>query len=247
VLIDIASGPGGVYDWQVDGVNQLNRHWFYYRVGSTGPEYPIEHINGSPKINAVPNPFMARLDVSYTNSNYSVRTFYQLVGQSAGSGNAQLSESITVANASSSSLEFHFYQYSDFDLGGVSGNQTVQFYTNEINGQYYKVIQHLGSSSVFERVDSEAPPIGHVEAAEYDQTLASLTDANPTTLSDVISAGPENVTFAYEWDVVLTAAGQAGSSFQISKILSVPEPSASALVSLGLVTVALLRRPRRVA
>ena len=34
--INVASGPGGVNNWKIDGVDQLNLQWFYYRVGNVG-------------------------------------------------------------------------------------------------------------------------------------------------------------------------------------------------------------------
>jgi hypothetical protein len=34
---------GGVSQWTIDGVNQLNQQWFYYSVGS-GPVYSIDTI-----------------------------------------------------------------------------------------------------------------------------------------------------------------------------------------------------------
>jgi len=40
VQINVA---GGVSDWMIDGVNQLNQQWFYYSVGS-GPVYSIDTI-----------------------------------------------------------------------------------------------------------------------------------------------------------------------------------------------------------
>lgn len=241
--IDVASGPGGMLNWYVDGVNQLYQSWFYYRVGSSGPEYPIENLDSTPTINSYVNiPGLSRLTVTYADANYSINTLYLLTGQAAGSGKSTINETITVTNASTSgTVTFHLFQYSDFDLGGVSGGQSAQYYTNSINGQYYKVIQTDGSRSVTETITTANPAIGHFEAGVFNSTLASLTDGNPTTLSDTTVAGVGDVTFAYEWDVVLAPGG----SFQISKILAiVPEPSSAALMLLGMAGLRLMRRGR---
>ena len=202
--INVASGPGGVNNWKIDGVDQLNLQWFYYRVGNVGPEYPIENISITPTVSAGSK----SLTVTYANSSYSVRTVYSLTGGNVGSGTSELSESITINNTSATPLDFHFFQYSDINIGGVTGGQSVQFYQNPSALSYYN-FQSGGYRSVNETVT----PASHVEAALYNQTLAKLTDGNPTTLSDISTAGPGDVTFAYQWDFTLATGG----SFQIQK------------------------------
>jgi len=244
--INVASGPGGASNFQIDGVNQLYHHWFYYRVGGVGPEFPIENINGSPTINSYQNlSAFARLDVTYANASYSVNTLFQMTGQTAGTGRANLNETITVVNNSLSPLDFHLFQYSDFDLGGTPNGQSVQYFLNDVTGQYYKVTQTaLNGASVTETITSASPPIGHFEANYFDSTFNSLTDTNTTILNDSISAGLGDVTFAYQWDVLLAP----GASFQISKLIAVPEPSALALLFpalLAFLGFRLFRRNRR--
>jgi hypothetical protein len=239
--VDVASGPGGASQWTVDGLNQLNRQWFYYRVGASGPEMPVESINATPTINVFNNgATLSRLDVTWANADYSVRTLFQLVGNTAGTGKANLNETITVANTSADNIVFHLFQYSDFNLAGSAGGQSAQYYQNGI-GEYYKVIQSDGFWSVTETATSPAG-LGHFEAALSGITLGSLTDANPTTLSDSQTAGVGDVTFAYEWDVTIAPGG----SFQISKLIAVvPEPSTVALLVSGLFAWQVLRRGRQ--
>jgi hypothetical protein len=231
--INVASGPGGVNNWKIDGVDQLNLQWFYYRVGSVGPEYPIENISSAPTVSLGSK----SLTVTYANSSYSVRTLYSLTGGNVGSGTSQLDESITINNTSASPLDFHFFQYSDFNIGGVTAGQSVQFYQNPSALPYYN-----SQSGGYRSVNETVTPASHIEAALYSQTLASLTDGSPTTLNDNPSAGPGDVTFAYQWDFTLAAGG----SFQIQKLIGVvPEPSSLALISSGLLGLALLRRQRK--
>jgi hypothetical protein len=231
--INAASGPGGVNNWKIDGVDQLNLQWFYYRIGSAGPEYPLEAISSTPTIGTGSK----SLTLTYANSAFSVRTVYSLTGGNLGSGTGQLDEAITINNTSASALDFHFFQYSDFNLGNATGGQTVQFYKNPSGLPYYSV-QSDGSRSVTETVS----PASHIEAALYNQTLASLTDGSPTTLNDIASAGLGDVTFAYQWDFTLAAGG----SFQIQKLIGVvPEPSSLALISSGMLALAIFRRRKK--
>ena len=223
----------GVSNWQVAGVNQLNYQWFYYRVGSGGPEAPIQNISATPAV--VFTPAARTLDLTYDNGSYSVRTLFQLTG-----GNTpNLSEGITVHNHSGGSLDFHFFQYSDFDLFGSTGGQSVQFYTNSVTGQFYRALQTGGTRTVEEKVNSANPPIGHFEANLGGATLASLTDGASTTLSDSTSAGVGNVTFAYQWDVTIANGG----SFQLSKLLTiVPEPTVLSMVIVSIAGAVIVRR-----
>ena len=235
--VDINTVAGaGVSNWQVGGVNQLNYHWFYYRVGAVGAESPIQNIDNTPAVTY--NALARTLDLTYDNGSYSVRTFFKL--NSGATPN--LSETITVHNHSGGNLNFSFFQYSDFDLNGLAGGQSVQFSTNSVTGLYYKAVQTDGTFTITELVNSANPPISHFDAQLANNTLTSLTDGNPTTLTDSTSAGVGNVTFAYQWDVSLAD----NQSFQLSKLLTiVPEPSALSLVLVSISIAYSIRRRKQ--
>jgi hypothetical protein len=230
--------PAGIYNWNIDGTDQLYHQWFYYRVGGVGPESAIQSISGSPVINEFVNiPSLSKLDLTYSGNQFSVRTVYQLIGQNNGTGRANFNQTIVINNTSAATLDFHFFQYSDFDLGAAAGVQSVQFFQNDF-GQYYRSEQAGGGRTLIETVS----PASHVEASIFPTTLSSLQDGATTILNDNATAGIGDVTFAYQWDLTLAP----GSSFVISKLMGVvPEPSSFALISSGIVALALLRRRSR--
>ena len=43
VVIDPTS-QAGMYTWTVDGVDQMWQQWFWYRIGSAGPEQSIDTL-----------------------------------------------------------------------------------------------------------------------------------------------------------------------------------------------------------
>src|SRR5207248_1854749 len=137
---------------------------------------------------------------------------------------------------SGGNLNFHFFQYSDFDLLGTPGGDTVQLGKN-LSGLFNEARQTEGTMALSESVDS--PGANHGEANFYSTTRDSLNDGATTTLNDNAGPlGPGDVTWAFQWDVDLTPSGQ-GSTFLISKdkrlqITTVPEPTSMALVCLGL-------------
>ena len=63
--------PAGMFNWLVDGVNQVHQQWFYYRVGNdSGPASSIDSITGSPTVQQLNS---RNLNVTYANSDYSIK------------------------------------------------------------------------------------------------------------------------------------------------------------------------------
>jgi len=173
-----------------------------------------------------------------------VKPSFTLQASSPGSDRSTIAESITINNPSAVSQTYHFYQYSDFDLAGVAGNQSVLF---TASGGSYKAVQTgLAGGSLVDTVtalSSGANVQPEVQAGLYDGTQFGLMNGNPApTLNNTLSAGLGDVVYAYEWDV--TIAPTTGA-LTISEIQTVPEPSSVALISAGLFTVAWLARRRR--
>lgn len=239
--INITNANAGVVGWSTDGVNSLNDQRFFYRIGNAS-EALVQSISSTPAVifTQVPN-VLSKLDVTYANATFSVQTLFVLTGSTAGSGKSGLSETITVKNLSGANLDFHLFQYSNFDLWGVPGGQTAQFSFDGI-GQPYQVSQTDGSRTVTEIINGSSAPIGHYEASPAFATLTSLTDGAPTTLGDIASAGPGDMTFTYQWDVVLAP----DQTLTISKLMNiVPEPSMATLIVAGFSVMLARRRTQK--
>lgn len=222
---------GTVASWTIDGVNQLAGQSLFYRVGNAGGESLLSGISGTPSVSLtqVPN-VISSLDITYANAAYSVRTLFQLSGSTAGSGKANFNQTLIIQNLSGAPLDFHFFQYSNFDLGGVALGQTATVNFDALL-QPYKIVQTDGVRTVTETVNANTAPVGHFQTSFGPSALVSLTDGNPTILNDVVATGPGDVEFAYQWDVVLAP----DQTLTISKLLGVvPEPTTAALVLLGL-------------
>jgi hypothetical protein len=141
-----------------------------------------------------------------------------------------MGEQININNLTGSTLNFHFFQYADFNLPGnvTLGKDVTHTLFNE-------ALVTSGNISVNESIDTGAAPgANRGEAALYNSTLANLIGTPNYALNNNMSAGSGNdhVTWALEWDPSIAANG----TFGISKVLhvdGVPEPSAIALLSLG--------------
>src|SRR5437016_9296285 len=118
-LLDPTS-QAGMYYWAVQNTpntyqNQLNQQWFWYRVGTSDPERSIDTISAPVISGLTANTVTTAYFDALSRFNLSVR--YSLSGGAPASGSADISEQITINNTSGTVLNYHFFQYSDFDMG----------------------------------------------------------------------------------------------------------------------------------
>jgi hypothetical protein len=223
----------GQYDWTVDGVNQLAQQWFWYRIGGVA-EHSVDTLQpGAVPVQSDP----ASFNVTYTGAQLQIKTTYTLTGGTLGSGTSDLAETIKITNITSGPLQVHFFQYVDFDLNNDPNGDTVQW------TDPHAVLQTKGATRLAETVDTtNGASSFHREVNIFPNTLNSLNDGFPTTLSDNLGPlGPADVTWAFQWDYLSIPAG---SSVIISKDknLIVPEP---ATIGLLVMAGALMLRRRR--
>src|SRR5436190_81453 len=172
----------GMFNWSVDGQNQLAQQWFWYRVGNN-PEQPINTISAP----TIFTPTAHNLETTYNNGAYSIRAQYTLAGGLPGSGHSDLGEIITINNLTAAPLDFHFFQYSDFDLNGP-GNDVVQLGGAFLGKLFAADQQDLGTLS--ENMDSVSGA-NRGEVALFASTLNKLNDGNPDNLNNVLGpVGP---------------------------------------------------------
>jgi len=236
--LDLGSSAG-MNNWSVNNQNQLNQQWFWFSTANNVVAQPINAI-GTPSVTMFGN---NAVSATYQNSQLSVNVLYILSGGGVGSGNADMSETISVANLSATSpLSLNFFEYSSFNLL-QSGNNSVQIYPNATGPGYSSVQQTSGSTAIQEAIES--PAATAAEAALDSQTLNELNNTPGLVLNDTLAAGPGNVTWAFQWNA--TVATNSELDIFKDKSLSVqmiPEPSALALAALGVGAWGLARRRR---
>jgi hypothetical protein len=244
--LNLGGGTGniGMNSWSVDTMNQsqLNQQWFWYSVNGA-PQKTVDQISAATVYNfSNPSSPINNIGVVYQNSQLTVQIQYILAGNGSGSGKADMQEYLTIVNNGASSINLSFYQYSNFNL--FQDNQNTVNISGSPGGGYSGALQTTttgGGSGLAEVID--APYANFAEAAGVFQTVSELNSGSYYTLNDTTSAGPGDVTWAFQWNQTLASGGimnitkDKGLSIQI-----LPEPTTLAFIALGGSALALVLR-----
>ena len=238
--------PGGdtMDYWNVDGVSHLYSMEYFYRIGPAGPEISLDQIG--PMVGYVAgdsNPFTDPSDdfvtVLYTSAVADVEMKVSLQGGPVGSQHSDVTHQLKITNTGIGPLDFHLFQYLDFDIMGTFADDYVELFTDSNTGLPDESLQTDGNWTVSEVV---TPDASHGQVGYFNQLISLMEDANPTTLNDDL--GPltnGNFEYALQWDIVIPEGG----TFILSKdILITPEPGTLVMGLVGLLGLGLARRRR---
>ena len=214
-------------DWTTDGVDHLFNQDYYWRIGNTA-EQNIGAIG--PMALTVIAPNIAK--VSFTNAGlFQIDITYILAGGAPGSGTSDIGETVRIQNLSNGALDFHLFEYDDFDINQTAGGDFASM---------------LNSSTVSQWEGSVTAMVGTVPIPDAWQIAAwpsirnDLQNGTATNLNNTGSgSGPADLAFALQWDRSIAAGG----TFIMSKnkrIETVPEPAT--MTALGLGIAAMIRR-----
>jgi len=236
-IID-ADNQSGMFSWTVDGQDQLNQQWFWYRVGN-GLAASIDTISASALIYNDAN----TLITSYTHNDFVLQITYILTGGGAGSGDADILESISVQNTSNGTLDFHLFQYSDFNLLGTPGGDSVVIQDNDPPPGYDYILQFDGATDISETIND--PDADRAEVDSPFNTINNLNTIAGYNLNNTLSGGPGDMTWALQWNRAIAA----GTTFDVFKdkrlsITNIPEPTAASLLGLALGAWVVSRRKK---
>ena len=231
----------GIGSWTVNEVNQLNREWFWFRVGDASPTNPEQSIDTLNRVfNAAtdnpPNPGSDYLYQQFAqNGQFRVELKYSLTGGEIGTGDSDLGLSIKIVNTSAQPLDFHFFQLADFDLAGTSGSDEAWVANANLIGQW-NVTRGNSTSTV---TVNPSPSLTQVDLHSNIYNL--MTNSQGDDLNGTGGwAVPGNIEWGCQWNVTL--APNANLMISEDQIL-VPEPATVTLLAIG--ALGLLRNRRK--
>ncbi len=222
----------GVYDWLVDGSDQITQNSYWFRIGDSGPASPISSI-GSVSVN---HTIDSAATVIYSGSTFDLQITYTLIGADPGSGTSDLAQTVLLKNKTGSKLDLHLFEYANLDLSGTaSGDSAAHTSATHITQQDGKTTSELGVQVL----------PNHWEIASDGGIINRMTSATFRNLSDSSSPASGNVDFAYQWD--LSLARYSSLSISQDDLLAgaaVPEPGSIVVLAGGIGLLPLLRRRR---
>ena len=234
-----SNSDAGIASWLINGVNQINREWFWFRVGDASPTNPEQSIDTLLRtLNNTSddgeNPGYDTLSQKFVSEGqFSVLVKYTLAGGDVGTGDSDLGLAVKIVNLSQQTLDFHFFQLIDFDLAGTPGGDIVQV----INANFVKQVQsnHQASTVI-------VPASTIIQLAYSPAIYNLLSDSQGDDLTNTPvggSVGPGNVEYGFQWDITLAP----GANFMFSENqLLVPEPASLSLLLIGAAFMARRRR-----
>jgi hypothetical protein len=217
----------GAYQWQIDGYNNLFQHQYWYRVGSSGGEQPITNL---PLISAQMG-FNKYLDLKYGNDSLEIRVNYLLTGGAVGSHKSDLAADIAVTNLTGSSMDFHLFKYTDFDIYSNAGfdigtlmNPMTISQRDQFSGFYDESVM--------------VPQMDLWEIAFRPSLLDKLNDGNPDNLlnqtSPLVAGLGQYVTWAAQWNRTIGPGGSFIMPEDNYITFATPEPGTLILLGSGL-------------
>ena len=249
VMIDPNLNPGGglapytslMPAWTVDGVQQLFDLDFYYRIGAAGPESQLKTIAPLAGVftsdtNPFTDPNMDVVSMLYSAPGYvDVEIKISLLGGSAGSEWSDVAQQIKITNTGLSPLDFHLFEYADFDLGGSPGGDTGYLFTPADEVYITDGFTQFTMDSIV------TPDAAYGDITVFPTLLNLMNDGSSTVLSDNTGPVTGDVEYGLQWDVVI----QPESTFILSKdmlISPIPEPGTITLLAASAAGFVLVRR-----
>lgn len=247
----VSIDPGsqdGVSGWAVNGITHVRTQWFWYRVGSTGPEQSIDTLTETARVVTDTDGdgwsdtlFVALADPQ---QRFALELRWSLTGSpfappTAGAS-SDLALQLTLLNTSGGPLDITLFQYTDVDLFNTAVDDAASW--SGAGGPNTALVTDGTNLAEWESVWTPRPDA--VDASLYDAVLASLLDGDPTALSGALAAYGD-VTVTAAWRAVLGAGGALLlSQDQQVRVAAVDEPNLLVLVGGGLGLLA-VRRQRR--
>jgi hypothetical protein len=200
----------------------IHQQWFWYRIGST-PQQSIDTIS-TPVITGL-TANSAKLTYSDSLGRFSLSVNFTLSGGAPGTGLSEMAEQVTLIN--NASVDFHLFQYSDFDLGGPNDSLVL---SRDSSTLLFNQADQSASGGELHAEAVISPGANRGEAGIVPSILAALNSGSPYALNDATNASGD-VAWAWQWD-----AARDSLVINEDEVVNVAEISAGGVVRWGVNT-----------
>jgi hypothetical protein len=221
---DRRANPGGIANWNTDGISSLYEQSWYFRLGdATGQrEIPLHVLTLNSSEIVGENEIQLSYNGEDRGFDLAADITYTLLGGPIGSGSSTIDQTATMTNLDTvNPLSLSLFGYSDFDLP----NSFSDVASGGVDG-----ITQVNTAS-FLRTATVTPvsPTPHAfqisEAGDVQTLRNTLGDGLPTELSNATSPfGPADVDFAFQWELEIPVGGSVTISTTQTVAGEVPEP-----------------------
>lgn len=220
---------------------------YLFRIGSSSGERSIASGIGAPVlVSQSPNA------VSYAASNatLSARLDWSLKGFANDSGMSTLTKSVVFTNVSGGAIDFHLFDYSDYD---IRFNPAAQRDSARLAAPGRVIIDSAGVPFSIDARTSVAPDRYQIDGFFPLYEALFLDSDGATTLNNTPAIGarfpsaPGDSAFAFQWSRTL-GAGESFAVTQVARFVptsAVPEPQSWALLLSGFALAGAGLRARR--
>ena len=215
----------GLQNWLTDGTDDLFNQDYYFRIGNTSGEFNIGDIGPGTITQIAAN----TVNLAYTAAGqFRIDITYTLIGGATGSGTSDISEIVRIQNLSNGLLDFHLFEYDDFDVNGTAGGDFGDLINSSTIGQRDGLRRVMVGAT---------PPPNAWQIGAWPTLLNSLNDNTPTNFNNTGDGlGPADLSFGMQWNRRI----DAGGSWLMSKnkrVETVPEPATMAALGLGVAAI----------
>lgn len=237
--IDTAS-QGILGNWVVGGVDHVFSNAWLYRNGTVNGKYVSTSTAGMSFVSGTLSAGNTILDLRFEHAGDGLRfdIRYMFFG---GATNSSIAEQMRVTNIGNQGINLQLFQYNDFDIQPLAGNDNVTRVNSSTFRQWDSVVTLNGSINgavpvpTFSEQGAITAAIDRIVFTSNDLLVAAGAGIGETFNN--IDAG-----YAFQWKTPLAAGGQYLVSTD-KRLDVVPEPGT--VIALGLGAAALLARRRR--
>lgn len=241
---DVNNDQVGVTSWVINNTNVMYEEWFWIRFDGDNQEYALTDyydpmFDTGRTVDTDNNGFDESFNITYNVLDLLLVTIDLELTGSACCG-SDLAETVSIKNISGGDLGFSFFEYTDFDIGGVLDDYAAYDEAGNVG-----VFTQNGDGYTTTTSVNKAPDRWQID--EYPVIRDMLTDGDVDNLTNSVSPyyGLADITWAAQWNLAL-GDDQTWILSKDKLVSPVPVPATALMLLTGVAGFGALRARRTV-